>query len=174
MLKTIHDYFIEKDRGYSFEKFAADIIMYMDDAVASIDTTRPFKDGGFDAEGRYKIFKNVDNSIYVDFYVQAKQFPFVNYSTCVRELEHAIYEFDKNNPDMGIHNYGAILEENGIEWGIRSMEAADVSKLDATVILALLLGAVRAERFCDGALLSFLESGAVLRWLERLKEIEEQ
>lgn len=103
-----------------------------------------------------------------------KQFPFVNYSTCVRELEHAIYEFDKNNPDMGIHNYGAILEENGIEWGIRSMEAADVSKLDATVILALLLGAVRAERFCDGALLSFLESGAVLRWLERLKEIEEQ
>lgn len=72
MLKTIHDYFIEKDRGYSFEKFAADIIMYMDDAVASIDTTRPFKDGGFDAEGRYKIFKNVDNSIYVDFYVQAK------------------------------------------------------------------------------------------------------
>lgn len=58
--------------GYSFEKFAADIIMYMDDAVASIDTTRPFKDGGFDAEGRYKIFKNVDNSIYVDFYVQAK------------------------------------------------------------------------------------------------------
>ena len=30
------------------------------------------------------------------------QFPFVNYSACVRELEHAIYKFDENNPDMGI------------------------------------------------------------------------
>ncbi|OON87417.1 hypothetical protein BXO88_03845 [Oribacterium sp. C9] len=99
------------------------------------------------------------------------QFPFVSYSACVRELEHAIYEFDKNNPDMDLHNYGEILEKNGIEWGMNSMENADVSKLDATAILALLLGAVRAERFCDGALLSFLKSGAILRWLERLQEI---
>ncbi len=50
------------------------------------------------------------------------QFPFVNYSECVRNLERAIYEFDENNPDFGLHNYGAILEENGIEWGTRSME----------------------------------------------------
>ncbi len=100
-------------------------------------------------------------------------FPFVNYSECVRKLEHAIYKFDENNPEMGLNHYGDILEKNGIEWGTRSMEQADVSKLDASAIMALLLGAVRAERFCDGALLSFLESGAVLRWLERLKEIVE-
>ena len=102
------------------------------------------------------------------------QFPFVNHSACVRELEHAIYKFDENNPDMGIHNYGDILEKNGIKWETRSMEAADVSKLDDVAIVALLLAAVRAERFCDGALMSFLESGAVLRWLERLQEIAEQ
>lgn len=75
---------------------------------------------------------------------------------------------------MGIHNYGDILEKNGIKWETRSMEAADVSKLDDVAIVALLLAAVRAERFCDGALMSFLESGAVLRWLERLQEIAEQ
>lgn len=101
-------------------------------------------------------------------------FPFVSYSACVRELEHAIYEFDEKNPDMGLHNYGEILEKNGIKWETRSMEAADVSKLDGAAITALLLGAVRAERFCDGALMSFLKSGAVLRWLERLQEIAEQ
>lgn len=53
------------------------------------------------------------------------------------------------------------------------MEKADVSKLDSQAVMALLLGAVRAERFCDGALLSFLESGAILRWLERLRVIVE-
>lgn len=72
MLETIHDYFIEKDRGYSFEQFAADIVESLDDAVVSIEVTRPFKDGGFDAEGRYKIFKNVENSVFVEFYMQAK------------------------------------------------------------------------------------------------------
>jgi len=102
------------------------------------------------------------------------QFPFINYSECVRELEHAVYEFDKKNPDMELHNYGAILEANGIEWGTRSMEAANVSNMDAQVVLALLLGAIRAERFCDGALLGFLESGAILRWLKRLQEIDSE
>ena len=102
------------------------------------------------------------------------QFPFVNYSECVRELEHAIYEFDEKNPDMGLHNYGEILEKNGLEWGMDSMGQADVSKLDGQAVMALLLGAVRAERFCDGALLSFLKSGAVTRWLKRLEEIDSE
>ena len=102
------------------------------------------------------------------------QFPFVNYSECIREFEHAVYKFDKSHLDMELHNYGAILESNGIEWGTRSMEAADVSKLDARAVIALLLGAIRAERFCDGALLEFLESGAILRWLKRLQEIDSE
>ena len=72
MLENIHDYFIEKDRGYGFEQFAAYIISCMDEAIVDIDVTRPFKDGGFDAIGRYKIFKNVENSVFVEFYVQAK------------------------------------------------------------------------------------------------------
>ncbi|MBQ7614370.1 MAG: hypothetical protein IJU77_04950 [Butyrivibrio sp.] len=54
------------------------------------------------------------------------------------------------------------------------MEAADVSKLDTQAVLALLLGAIRAERFCDGALLGLLESGAILRWLKRLQEIDSE
>ena len=38
--------------------------------------------------------------------------------------------------------------------------------------MALLLGAVRAERFCDGALLGFFEDGSIRRWLLRLREID--
>jgi hypothetical protein len=52
------------------------------------------------------------------------------------------------------------------------MQKADVSVLDGKCIMALLLGAVRSERFCDGALLSFFKSGAIAKWLLRLKELD--
>ncbi len=72
MLKFLQQYFYSKDRGYSFEKFAADLTQYMDDSVVDINVTRPYKDGGLDAEGRYRIFKNAENTVYVEFYLQAK------------------------------------------------------------------------------------------------------
>lgn len=40
--------------------------------------------------------------------------------------------------------------------------------------MALLLEPVRAERFCDGALLGFFEDGSVKRWLLRLREIDDK
>jgi hypothetical protein len=52
------------------------------------------------------------------------------------------------------------------------MEKADVSDLNAQCVLSLVMGAIRAERFCDGALLDFFESGCILKWLERLNEID--
>ena len=72
MLRIIHDFFIEKDHGYGFEEFAKDMTEYMDSAVVDLIVTRPYKDGGIDAEGKYKIFKNAENVVYVDFYLQAK------------------------------------------------------------------------------------------------------
>ena len=53
-----------------------------------------------------------------------------------------------------------------------SMCAADVSDFTGRQGVALLIGAVRAERFCDGALKEFVENGSVKRWLERLVEID--
>lgn len=72
MLKCLQKYFYDKDRGYSFENFAADLTQYMDSAVVDINVTRPYKDGGLDAEGKYRIFQNVENTVYVEFYLQAK------------------------------------------------------------------------------------------------------
>ena len=41
-------------------------------------------------------------------------------------------------------------------------------------VVALLLGADRAERFSEGTLFKLLENGSILRWLIRLKEIDDK
>ncbi len=83
------------------------------------------------------------------------QMPFVNYSKLIREVEDAIYNFEQMHPEYGQNRYSSILEANGIEWGMDSMSAKDVSVLDGKCVMAMLLGTVRAERFYDGALLGF-------------------
>ena len=100
------------------------------------------------------------------------QMPFVSYSGFVRKFMDAVYSFEKAHPEYGLNQYRDILEQNGIEWGSASMDAVDVSDKDGICVMALLLGATRAERFCDGALLGFFQKGSIQRWLERLKEID--
>ncbi|MCB5377212.1 MAG: DUF6508 domain-containing protein [Flavonifractor plautii] len=101
------------------------------------------------------------------------QMPFVNYSELVHRFIDDVYEFNDANKDFGLNRYGEILERNGLEWGTKSMSEADVSQLDAQCVMALIMGAVRAERFCDGALLGFFRDGSIRKWLERLKEIDD-
>lgn len=99
--------------------------------------------------------------------------PFVSYSIAVNNLADDIYKFAKESNEIVPSKYAEILQANGIEWGYDSMMKADASELDAQCILALLIASLRAERFCDGALLEFIESGAVARWLKRLQELDE-
>ena len=99
------------------------------------------------------------------------QMPFVNYSEMVHRFIDDVYDFSDNNKDFELNRYGEILERNGLEWGTKSMSEAYVFSLDAQCVMALIMGAVRAERFCDGALLGFFKDGSIRRWLERLKEV---
>lgn len=101
-----------------------------------------------------------------------KQMPFVVYGGLAIAVEDAIYDFVDTHDEMQLTRYNEILEENGISWDIESMTDADVSCLDGKAVMALLLGAVRAERFCDGALLTFFKNGSILRWLQRLEELD--
>lgn len=101
------------------------------------------------------------------------QLPFVIYSIAVNKLADDIYKFAKESNEIVPSKYAEILQANGIEWNSDSMMKADASELDAQCILALLIASLRAERFCDGALLGFIESGAVIRWLKRLQELDE-
>lgn len=99
--------------------------------------------------------------------------PFVIYSITVKKLADDIYKFVKASNEIVPSKYAEILQANGIEWCYDSMMKADASELDAQCILALLIASLRAERFCDGALLGFIESGAVTRWLKRLQKLDE-
>ena len=49
----------------------------------------------------------------------------------------------------------------------------DVSKLGEKTIIAMIVAAVRAEKFCDGALLNYLKNGSILKWLKRLQEVDQ-
>lgn len=100
------------------------------------------------------------------------QFPFVNYSCVVDQFIDDVYSFVDNHEEMGLHSYQKVLEENGIKWNAKSMETAVVDDLDAKCVVALIYGAIRAERFCDGAILAFLKDGTFVRWLERLKTLD--
>lgn len=100
------------------------------------------------------------------------EFPFVNYSRVVDQFIDDVYSFVDNHEEMGLHSYQKVLEENGIKWNAQSMETAVVDDLDAKCVVALIYGAIRAERFCDGTILAFLKDGTIVRWLERLKTLD--
>ena len=100
------------------------------------------------------------------------QMPFVDYSEMVDNFIDDVYAFEESNKDMELTRYEDILKDNGLEWDSESMKNADISSLNAHCVLALIMGAVRAEGFCDGALLDFFKSGCILKWLERLNSIE--
>lgn len=93
------------------------------------------------------------------------QMPYMSYSK-------AIMKFLSEMDAFIVYNYQEVLKRNDLRWGME-MGNADVSGFDAEAVVALLTGAVRAERFCDGAFASFVRSGAVDRWLGKLKEIDE-
>lgn len=101
------------------------------------------------------------------------QLPFVAYSKLVSNFIEDVGFFVEENSEMHLTRYGEILEACGLEWSTQSMSGAIVEDLDAKVVCALIVGAVRAERFCDGALLNFFKNGSMMRWLCRLQEINE-
>ena len=100
------------------------------------------------------------------------QMPHVNYSGMVNSFTHDVYAFVDDHQEMCLNRYQGILEANGIKWGEVPIDSIEVEDLNAQCVLALILGAVRAERFCDGALLRFFENGIIERCLLRLKDLE--
>ena len=102
-----------------------------------------------------------------------KQMPFVMYSRVVHDFIEDVYKFQREHEDYMLNRYGEILEKNDIEWGQKSMSEVDVSSMNEQTVMALIMGAVRAERFCDGALLGFFKDGSILKWLERLQNIDD-
>lgn len=102
------------------------------------------------------------------------QMPFVVYDDIVEGLIREVYRFEEEHSEYGLNRYNQIWEKNHIAWSDQEMTNADVSEIDGQGVMALLLAAIRAERFCDGALLDFLRKGCIQKWLERLVELDNQ
>ncbi|MDI0274883.1 DUF6508 domain-containing protein [Bacillus safensis] len=100
------------------------------------------------------------------------QMPFVHYSETVRHFIEDVYTFAEQHQEMELLRYREILKENGIEGGLNDIENVDLSNLNAQCVLALIMGVVRAERFSEGAIFNFFKSRAILKWLERLKNLD--
>ena len=98
------------------------------------------------------------------------QFPYVIYSKKVREFEEDVYKFIDAHPEMQLTQYSKIIEENGIDMG--DVKQADVFNLDPVCLCAMIVANIRAERFCDGAILSSCKDGTFVKWLKCLKELD--
>ncbi|MGX8833731.1 DUF6508 domain-containing protein [Amedibacillus sp. YH-ame6] len=101
------------------------------------------------------------------------QMPFVSYFKMIIDFEKDIYKFVETYPNLNLKRYCDILESYGIEWSSESMKEADLSNIDERCVLALLLGIIRADRMCEGTLLSFFKNGSIRKWLSYLREIDE-
>lgn len=88
-MKKLHDICIKKDGGYAFEKVSAYLVQKMNPNIVDIETTRNVRDGGFDAYGKYRIFNDVQNTINVDFYLEAKCYSY-NEQVGVKETSRLI------------------------------------------------------------------------------------
>ena len=100
------------------------------------------------------------------------QMPYFVYSNVVNEFVEEIHKFDKEHPEFQLNKYIDLLLINGLQWDEEIMTKAEVSELNGQAVMALILGAIRAEKFCSGALNDFLEVGSIDKWLKRLQELE--
>lgn len=98
------------------------------------------------------------------------QMPYVMYSKTIDDFIDDVHRFVDLHEDMGLTDYRKVIEERGIDMS--EAKQADVSNIDAIGLCALIVANVRAERFCDGAILSSCKDGTFIKWLNRLKELD--
>ena len=99
------------------------------------------------------------------------QMPYVMYARAIDDFVDDVHRFIDQHEEMGLTNYRGVLEERGIDMS--EAKQADIENLDATGLCALIVANVRAERFCDGAILSSCKDGTLLKWLNKLKKLDE-
>lgn len=102
-----------------------------------------------------------------------KQFPFVGYGRVAYDLIDMIHECIDDNENLDDRDYRSVLDSYGLP-DEESVLVADISQCDARCTLAIIFTIVRGDRFCEGLLLSYLDDGMMLKWMKRLKEIDDE
>ena len=77
--------------------------------------------------------------------------------------------------DVGarIHTFVAVLKEHDIEWKKDEMLTADVSNMSAEDVIALFVCMTWRNRLMPGAIRPYLKEGTIIKWLNRLEELEQ-
>lgn len=89
----------------------------------------------------------------------------------MNDFEQDTYTFIDCNPEL--LNYRDILDEYGIDIGGDGLYLKDVSNLDDRCVDAMLFAVMRSQHHNEAELLHAIMSGAVVKWLKKLKASDE-
>lgn len=84
------------------------------------------------------------------------------------------YVYAQLHEEHGLANYAKILEQRGLAWKSEIMRRADITELEETAVLALVMGLLRADHFSQGIFEEWCGEGVVDQWLIRLQQIDDQ
>ncbi len=117
--------------------------------------------------------KTFESSDFKDFFTKEADEVSLHpvYPDEIRFFMDDVTKFALYNSQYGLTKYKEIIENYKLN---NQIEEIDVSNAEAIIILALLVDAVRSDRFCTGAVYGLLKNGTIRKWLERLKELNEK
>jgi ADP-ribosylglycohydrolase len=84
------------------------------------------------------------------------------------------YNFLQVHLEYDLSKYEDTLKDNDLKWETDSMKSADAANLDEHCVLALITGVFRADHFSKGVLYEFVKDGCFEKWLNRLKELDDE
>ncbi len=104
-----------------------------------------------------------------------KRAPYVRYSKTVNRFVDAVIDMARGfaAEDGTFFPYDELKKAGLTELPV-TFNDVDVSRLGGKTVVAMINAVIAGERFSDGEVGGFIKNGCIIRWLERLKEIDEQ
>lgn len=94
----------------------------------------------------------------------------MHYDKDVIDFKENVAKFAEVNNE----NYISILEKNGIKNTVIGLIQYGAGNADENCILAMINAVLSFDKKDPGTLYSMLEEGKIVRWLKRLKELDEK
>lgn len=88
-------------------------------------------------------------------------------------FDDAVMLFVEEHSDMELRHYYSILEKAGIKLHDDPMKCKEISTLDDKPVVALIVWAMRSDRFSPGSFMKYCRNGSIVECLKRLKQIDQ-
>lgn len=137
MLKEIHSHFSKNNDAIRFERMAAYLYQISDSNIIQIDVTRPSRDGGRDAVGKYQI-----GNLIFDFNLEAKCYNPGKNSVGVKEtsrlisrIKHRMFGVLVTTSNIDSQAYKEIIEDEHPIIIIAGVDIVEILKIQGIVNL---------------------------------------